>query len=66
MQGLGIYSLEAELCPLASNIWDGRQGSNQGDRTMFDLFVDIMQASAIALQGFPAFGLHMKSEGSGT
>lgn len=33
---------------------------------MSDLFVNIMQDSAFALQGFPALGLHMRSEGSGT
>lgn len=33
---------------------------------MFDLFVNIMQDLALALQGFPVLGLHMRSEGSGT
>lgn len=42
------------------------QGSNQRDRAMSDLFVNILQDSAFALQGFLALGLHMRSEGSGT
>lgn len=56
-----FISLEPELCPLTSNIWNISK-SNRGDRALFDLFVNIM----LALQGFPALGLHMRSEGSGT
>lgn len=43
-----FITLEAELRPLTSNVWDISK-SNRGDRATFDLFVNIMQASVHAL-----------------
>lgn len=43
-----FITLEAELRPLTSNVWDISK-SNGGDRAPFDLFVNIMQASLHAL-----------------
>lgn len=57
--------MEAELCPLASNIWDISKVLIK-ETAMFDLLVNIRQDSVLALQGLPALGLHVRSEGSGT